>query len=292
MKQKYAIFLLLLTSLIWGLAFVAQSSAADSIGPFTFNSLRFFIGAIVLSPFAIRSIMKKKNDRDYIKSLLKAGLICGTFLALASYLQQAGINEGTDSGKAGFITSLYILFVPILALFSKKKVSMKIWICVAIGIIGAYFLSINGKSTSNLFGEFLILLCAVVFALHITAIDKFAKGVDGVELSFMQYLVAGIICLIGMVAAESPAISAIRTASISILYAGIFSCGVAYTLQIIGQKYVDATPATLAMSLESVFAAIGGALILGERMSPREIFGCALLFSAVIISQVNFKKKA
>ncbi len=292
MKQKYAIFLLLLTSLIWGLAFVAQSTAADSIGPFTFNSLRFFIGAIVLSPIAIKSVMKKRNDSAYIKSLLKAGLICGTFLALASYLQQAGINEGTDSGKAGFITSLYILFVPILALFSKKKVSLKIWICVAIGIIGAYFLSINGNSSSSLFGEFLILLCAIVFALHITAIDKFAKGVNGVELSFMQYLVAGFLCLIGMCSVEAPSIDAIRAASISILYAGIFSCGVAYTLQIIGQKYVDATPATLAMSLESVFAAIGGAIILGERMTPREIFGCTLLFSAVIISQVNFRKKA
>lgn len=293
MKSKYAILLLLLTSFIWGLSFVAQSTAADSIGPFTFNALRFFIGTIVLIPFIIKPLKSEFSDKEYLKKLFKSGLICGTFLSFASFVQQAGINAGTDSGKAGFITSLYILFVPIISLFFRKKVSLKIWICVAIGLVGAYLLSIDPNSTNeSRLGDGLVLLSALIFALHITAIDKFAKGVNGIELSALQYLVAGIICLFGMIIFEPVQVSSIKEATFCILYAGIFSCGIAYTLQIIGQRYVDATPATLALSLESVFAAFGGAVILGERMNGREIAGALLLFSAVIISEINVKKKA
>lgn len=293
MKPKYAILLLLLTSFIWGLSFVAQSTAADSIGPFTFNALRFFIGTIVLIPFIIKPLKSEFSDKEYLKKLFKSGLICGTFLSFASFVQQAGINAGTDSGKAGFITSLYILFVPIISLFFKKKVSLKIWICVAIGLVGAYLLSIDPNSTNeSRLGDSLVLLSALIFALHITAIDRFAKGVNGIELSALQYLVAGIICLFGMIIFEPVQVSSIKEATFSILYAGIFSCGIAYTLQIIGQRYVDATPATLALSLESVFAAFSGAVILGERMNGREIAGALLLFSAVIISEINVKKKA
>lgn len=263
MKSKYAILLLLLTSFIWGLSFVAQSTAADSIGPFTFNALRFFIGTIVLIPFIIKPLKSEFSDKEYLKKLFKSGLICGTFLSFASFVQQAGINAGTDSGKAGFITSLYILFVPIISLFFRKKVSLKIWICVAIGLVGAYLLSIDPNSTNeSRLGDGLVLLSALIFALHITAIDKFAKGVNGIELSALQYLVAGIICLFGMIIFEPVQVSSIKEATFSILYAGIFSCGIAYTFQIIGQRYVDATPATLALSLESVFAAFGGAVIL------------------------------
>lgn len=293
MKSKYAILLLLLTSFIWGLSFVAQSTAADSIGPFTFNALRFFIGTIVLIPFIIKPLKSEFSDKEYLKKLFKSGLICGTFLSFASFVQQAGINAGTDSGKAGFITSLYILFVPIISLFFRKKVSLKIWICVAIGLVGAYLLSIDPNSTNeSRLGDGLVLLSALIFALHITAIDKFAKGVNGIELAALQYLVAGIICLFGMIIFEPVQVSSIKEATFSILYAGIFSCGIAYTFQIIGQRYVDATPATLALSLESVFAAFGGAVILGERMNGREIAGALLLFSAVIISEINVKKKA
>lgn len=289
MKERNAIILLLITSLIWGFAFVAQSNAADSIGPLTYNGIRMLIGAIALLPLSFGKLKVHFKDKKYIKKLLKAGFLCALCLGCASVLQQAGIAY-TTAGKAGFITSLYILIVPLLALCLGKKISRKVWICVFAGICGAYLLSMNeGFSIAK--GDFLVLLCAVVFALHIMVIDHFGKDVDGVELSQMQFLFAGLACFILMFFFEDVDLGAIKSVSGAILYSGVMSCGVAYTLQIIAQKYVSPAPATLTMSLESVWAAIGGALILGERMSAKEMLGCCILFAAVVVSQLPEKIK-
>lgn len=284
MKERNALCLLLLTSLIWGFAFVAQSEAADSIGPLTYNGIRMLIGSAALLPLAYKNLRKHLKDKRYRAKLFKAGIICASCLGTASVLQQAGI-AGTTAGKAGFITSLYMLIVPILSIILKKKVSKKVWACVFSGLLGAYLLSINeGFSISQ--GDFLVFLCSIVFALHIMAIDIFGKDVDGVELSMMQFFFAGIACLLMMFFFEDVSIKAIEKASVAILYSGIMSCGVAYTLQIVAQKYVSPAPATLAMSLESVWAAVGGALMLGERMSTKEMLGCLILFVSVVIAQL------
>lgn len=287
MKSRNALLLLLLTSLIWGFAFVAQSTASDSIGSFTYNAIRMFLGAIVLIPFALKSLKQNIKKNDYIKKLLKGGIICGIFLAVASYLQQYGIAF-TTAGKAGFITSLYILFVPVISLFLGKKNPPQIWLCVLAGLVGAYLLSVqDGFSISK--GDLFIFACAICFSLHILAIDKFGKDVDGIELSMVQFATAGIVCSIGMFF-EQPNPSAVSSAWLPLLYSGILSCGVAYTLQVVGQKYLAPTPATLALSLESVWAVIGGTLLLGETMNTREIIGCIILFSAVVIAQLPPKK--
>ena len=289
MKERNAILLLLITSLIWGFAFVAQSNAADSIGPLTYNGVRMLIGAMALLPLTYKKLKVHLKDKAYTKKLIKAGLLCASCLGCASVLQQAGIAY-TTAGKAGFITSLYMLIVPIISLFIGKKISKKVWICVFAGIVGAYLLSMNeGFSIAK--GDFLVLLCAIVFALHIMVIDHFGKDVDGVELSQMQFFFAGIVCFILMFFFEDVNFGAIKSVSGAILYSGVMSCGVAYTLQIVAQKHVSPAPATLTMSLESVWAAIGGALILGERMTIKEVIGCCILFSAVVVSQLPEKIK-
>ncbi len=290
MKTRTALFLLLLTSFIWGFAFVAQSTAAESIGPFTYNAIRMLLGALVLLPIALKTLPNNLKKVGYSKKLLSGGIVCGLFLGLASYLQQYGIAY-TTAGKAGFITSLYILFVPVIGLFLKKKNPPKIWICVAVGLIGAYLLSVqDGFYISK--GDLLIFICAICFSLHILAVDSFGKDVNGVELSMIQFATAGIICLIGMFFFEAVSIKSILSAWLPIVYSGVFSCGVAYTLQVIGQKYVPPAPATLALSLESVWAAVGGMIILGEKMNAREIIGCIILFLSVIFAQLPSRKKA
>lgn len=289
MKERNAILLLLLTSLIWGFAFVAQSNAADSIGPLTYNGIRMLIGAAALLPLTYKKFKMHLKDREYMKTLIKAGMCCALCLGLASVLQQAGIAY-TTAGKAGFITSLYMLIVPIFSIALGKRVSKKVWGCVFMGILGAYLLSMNSKLTISK-GDLLIFLCSIVFAFHIMFIDHFGKKVDGVELSNLQFLFAGLICFILSFIFEDVRMESILDASTAILYSGIMSCGVAYTLQIVAQKYVSPAPATLAMSLESVWAAVGGMLLLGEVMSLRETMGCTILFVAVVIAQLPDKIK-
>lgn len=289
MKERNAILVLLLASFIWGFAFVAQSKAADAIGPLTYNGIRMLIGAFTLLPLAYGTLKEHIEDKSYMRKLLMGGLLCGLCLGVASVLQQSGIAY-TTAGKAGFITSLYILFVPIFSLLLGKRSTKRIWLCVLFGLLGAYMLSISdGFAVSK--GDFLIFLCAIVFAIHILIIDHFGKDVNGVELSLMQFLIAGLCCFVLMFIVEKPDFTAVRSAIVPILYSGVMSCGVAYTLQIIGQKYVKPAPATLALSLESVWAAVGGALLLSERMSTREAFGCIILFSSVIIAQIPEKTK-
>lgn len=272
--------------MIWGFSFVAQSVSSESIGPFTFNTIRMFIGAIVLLPLALPKIMKGKNEKGYLKRTLLSGLLLGVFLVAASVTQQIGISY-SGAGKGGFITALYIIIVPFLSIIFGKKVGAKTWIAAVVAIIGMYLLCI-GNEDANAKGDIFLIICAILFSFHLLAIDKVTAHSDGVVLSMLQFLFSSIIAAPGMVI-EAPSLSSILEAWLPILYAGAFSCGIAYTLQIIGQKYVRPTHAVLILSLESVWAAVGGAFLLSEHMSAREIIGCILVFVAVIAAQLPSK---
>lgn len=287
MKERNAVLLLLLTSLIWGLSFVAQSVSTESIGAFTFNGIRMLLGAIVLIPVSYKSLRIHLRDRRYMIRTLKGGALMGLFLASASMFQQLGI-ETTDAGKAAFMTSLYMIIVPFISRLFGKKIEKKIWLCAIIALLGMYMLCLSGGMSMGR-GDVYLLICALLFSCHILVIEKVSKDSDGVELSLFQFLFGGILCSLGMLAFEKPEISSIMDASIPIAYAGLLSCGVAYTLQTVAQKYVQASKATLALSLESVWAAIGGALLLSERLSMNELIGCALVFGAVLLAQLDLK---
>lgn len=285
--------MLLLTALIWGSSFVAQRAGMEYIGPFTFNGIRSLIGGLVLIP-VIFLFSKEKNaelteaeKKAGKKTLLLGGILCGIVLFAASSLQQIGMVY-TTAGKAGFITALYIVLVPILGVFIRKKVKPIVWLCVILAVAGLYLLCMtDGLSLGR--GDLLVLLCAFAFSIHILVIDYFAPRTDGVALSCIQFFVCGILSLFPMFLAETPVWFAILDCWIPILYAGVLSCGVAYTLQILAQKHTDPTVASLLLSLESVFAAIAGAIILHEQLAPRELAGCVLMFAAIIIAQLPSK---
>ena len=288
----------LLAALIWGTAFVAQDMCADVIEPMTFNAARSFIAVIVLLViiwlFGLFRRDKAQPAGEERKAgrrqLLIGGLCCGTALAVASNFQQAGITAGTDAGKAGFITALYIVLVPLLGLFLKKRVSLPVWIAVAIAVAALYLLCIKGELRLRT-GDLLILLCAFFFAVHILIIDHFTQRVDGMKLSCAQFLVCGILSLVGAFIFEHPDLSAIFSVILPILYVGVFSSGVAYTLQILAQKGSNPTVVTILLSMESVFAVISGAIILHQSMTPREYLGCVLMLIAVILAQIPFPLK-
>ena len=296
--------LLIMTALIWGVAFVAQSSGGDAVGPYTFNCIRSFIGSIVLIPVIKLSdrmhwTRKKPESREDKKRLLISGISCGIVLAIASNLQQVGIWLGTPVGKAGFLTACYTILVPILGLFIKKKCGWNIWLGVMIAVVGLYLLCIQG-SFSIQFSDFLLLLCALSFAIQILIIDHYVDMVDGVRMSCIQFFVCGIISAMPMIFVDmglsAPEISEWVSALadpyswIPILYAGVMSCGIAYTFQIIGQRGMNPTVASLLMSLESVFSVLAGWVLLNQALSLREIFGCLLIFSAVVLAQLQFQK--
>lgn len=297
-KKMKSNILLLTAALIWGSAFVAQKSGMEYIGPFTFNGIRTFIGGLVLIPVIL--VLSKSKDRseeseesvkEKNKNSIIGGIICGIVLFVASSLQQFGVVE-TDAGKAGFITTLYVVMVPIFALIIGKKVRKIIWLCVVMGAVGMYLLCIKAGSGFSIGkGDLMVFLCAIVFAIHILVIDHFSPKADGVKMSCTQFLVAGVIGIGCMLIFETPDISNILNCWLPILYAGVLSCGVAYTLQIIAQRDADPTVATLILSLESVFAVISGAIILGETMAPRELLGCVIIFAAVVIAQLPSKEE-
>lgn len=284
--------LLVLTALIWGSAFVAQRVGMDHIGPFAFNSLRCLMGSVVLIPLII--YRKKKMEKSEIpvvredkKTLITGGILCGIAMAVASSLQQFGLIY-TTAGKAGFITALYILIVPILGLLLGKKVGKKVWIGVAFAVVGMYLLCIKeGFSISK--GDTLVMLCAFVFSIHILLISYFSPRVDGVKLSCVQFAICGIICAVPMFSVEKPTLEGVLLSLIPLLYAGVLSCGVAYTLQIIAQKNVEPTVASLILSLESVFAVLTSWIVIHEALTPKEIFGCVLMFVAIIFAQLPEK---
>ena len=288
MKERNAALLLLLTSLIWGFAFVAQSVSSESIGPFTFNSIRMMIGAIVLIPVALPCIMKEKDSPGYWKRTLLSGLLCGALLISAAVTQQFGVAQ-SGAGKGGFITSIYIIIVPFISVLMGKRIDGRTWAAAAVALIGMYLLCL-GSDEGIARGDIFLIICAVLFSLHIMAIDRVGRNVDGVTLSMVQFLFGSLIAMPGMIV-EAPSSGALLSAWLPILYAGAFSCGIAYTLQVVGQRYVRPSHAVLLLSLESVWAAIGGTLLLSERMSVRESIGCALVFAAVIAAQLPSKRK-
>ena len=282
--------LLFITALIWGTAFVAQKSGGE-IGAFTFNGIRTLIGGLVLIPFVMAG-RKDKSQPLFNKAELIGGSLCGLALFVAGSLQQIGLAY-TTVGKAAFITTLYVVFCPLIAtIFLKKKFRPIIWLCVVLDIIGLYLLCMTDASFSLQIGDTLVILCAIAFAVQMTSVDIYVAKIDGLKLSCVQFLSAGLLGIICMLIFEQPINgSEILSCWLPILYAGVLSCGIGYTFQVLGQKYADATIAGLILCLESVFGVIAGAIILHEVMSPREIAGCAIMFVAVILSNLPEKKK-
>ena len=302
MNKTRNTFLLILTAFIWGVAFVAQSVGNAYVGPWTFTASRSVIGALFLIPcIAFLDKLKAKetsssnnasakDEPKNTKTFIIGGICCGTALAIASMLQQYGIAY-TTVGKAGFITALYIIIVPILGIFFKRNPGLRVWISVLLAVAGLYFLCMT-DSLSLGKGDLLVMLCALVFSFHILIIDHFSPMVDGVRMACIQFAVVAVICGIPALIFEQPSLSSILDAWAPILYAGMLSSGVGYTLQIVAQKNYDPTVASLIMSLESVFSVLAGWVILGQSLTPRELFGCALMFGAIILVQLPDRKKA
>lgn len=292
--------LLVLTSFIWGIAFVAQSTGGEEVGPYSFNCIRFLIGGTVLLP-VIRLLdrmgLSKRKPITYEERnmLFVGGICCGIALFIASTLQQLGIYYGAEVGKAGFLTACYILIVPLLAHFFRRKCGWNIWVGVMLALAGLYLLCIQGRILLRK-PDILLLLCAVCFSVQILLVDYFSPKVDGVRLSAIQFFTSGVLGIIPMIIVDMkhslegfaqwiPALST-WNAWIPILYAGVLSCGVAYTLQIIGQNGLNPTVASLIMSLESVFSVLAGWVLLRQKMSGRELAGCGLIFVAIVVAQI------
>ncbi len=301
-KKLKGNLMLLLTALIWGSSFVAQRAGMEYIGPFTFNVLRSLIGGLTLIPVILIIGRSKSPEAQEAKdasesqtlekdrkTLLLGGVCCGLALFIACSLQQVGIVY-TTAGKAGFITALYIVLVPILGVFIGKKVRPIIWFCIVLSVAGLYLLCMkDGFSLSR--GDFLVLLCALFFSIHILVIDHFSPKTSGVKLSCIQFFVCGILSLIPASAFEEFNWGQILSCWVPILYSGVLSCGVAYTLQIVAQKNTEPAVASLLLSLESVFAVISGVLILHESITLKEFCGCAIMFIAIIVAQLPSKEE-
>lgn len=293
-KEWKSSLMLLLTAAIWGVAFVAQSVGMDYIGPFTFNAIRSLVGGLVLIPCIWLLNRKKPAAQEDTpaqsgRTLFIGGICCGVALAVASSLQQMGIQY-TSVGKAGFITALYIVIVPLLGLLFKRRVSGLIWVAVVIAVGGMYLLCITeGFSFGK--GDLLVMASAFCFSAHILIIDYFSPKADGVKMSCIQFLVCGLLCAVPMLIMERPSLPQILAAWMPLIYAGVFSCGVGYTLQIVGQRHIDPTIASLILSLESVISVLAGWVILGQKLTVRELIGCILVFCAIILAQLPQKEE-
>ena len=291
MKNVKNSLLLLASAVIWGVAFVAQRVGMDYVGGFTFNAARFLIGFAVLLPVIgimdrhrEETLTRREGSPSPRRSLICGGLCCGLFLGAASNFQQFGIKY-TTVGKAGFITACYIVLVPVLGIFLKKSCGPAIWMAVALAVLGLYLLCIQeGFAIGR--GDILVMICACLFAVHILIIDHFSPMTDGVKLSCLQFLTSGLISLAFALIFEKPSFGQLASAWVPVLYAGVMSCGVAYTFQILGQKGMDPTVASLILSLESCVSVLAGWLILGQRLSVREGLGCAVMFAAIILAQL------
>lgn len=293
-KEWKSSLMLLLTAAIWGVAFVAQSVGMDYIGPFTFNAIRSLVGGLVLIPCIWLLNRKKPAAQEDTpaqsgRTLFIGGIYCGVALAVASSLQQMGIQY-TSVGKAGFITALYIVIVPLLGLLFKRRVSGLIWVAVVIAVGGMYLLCITeGFSVGK--GDLLVMASAFCFSAHILIIDYFSPKADGVKMSCIQFLVCGLLCAVPMLIMERPSLPQILAAWMPLIYAGVFSCGVGYTLQIVGQRHIDPTIASLILSLESAISVLAGWVILGQKLTVRELIGCILVFCAIILAQLPQKEE-
>ena len=287
--------MLFLAAFIWGTAFVAQSVGMDYLGPLSFNGTRFLMGSLVLAPvicFNRRSAAKKHKENEgkrpgSLKTTIIGGVCCGLALCAAALLQQIGMLY-TTVGKAGFITTLYIILVPVFGIFLKKRIPGKVWGGAAIAAFGMYLLCMS-ESLSLGRGDALVFLCAILFSVHILVIDHFSPRVDGVELSCIQFLTAGIIGSILAFLFEKPEIGDFVNGIVPLAYAGILSSGVAYTLQVVGQRDTDPTVASLILSLESVVSVLAGWVVLRQALTGRELAGCGLVFCAVILVQLPGK---
>lgn len=297
-KKIRAELMLLTTALIWGTAFVAQRSGMDFVGPFTFNGIRFLVGAVVMIPIIMvmdrlgntnqpqmpMTALEKRKERKF---LWTGGFFCGLALLAGTGLQQMGLVY-TTAGKTGFITALYIVIVPIIGIFLGKKVRMLLWVSVSLGVVGLYLLSINEGFSINI-GDFFVFLCAFGFAAHILVVDYFSPKTNPIKLSAVQFFVCGALSLVIMAFVEEPEWRFIMDAAFPILYTGIMSCCVAYTFQVVAQRNVGPTVASLLLSMESVFAVIFGMLLLSEQLLPKEIVGCIIMFVAIILAQLPGK---
>lgn len=294
-RQIKANALLFLTATIWGFAFVAQKIGAEYVGAFTFNGIRFFLGGISLLPLLLRKkkeqegIIKDTCHKETIKYTIKAGIIAGIILFLGAGVQQYGMPY-TTAAKAGFITGLYIVLVPVLGIFLKHKVGINTWIGVTLALVGLYMLSINEGFTME-FGDLLMLFSSIAFTVHILLIDHVTKRVDPILLSCIQFITCAVFSFIIAILSENISLENIGKAGIPILYGGLLSVGVAYTLQVVAQKDAKPSHAAILMSMESVVSCIGGMLILNERLNGRGIIGSILIFSAIIVSQLRFGKR-
>ncbi len=303
LKKYIAPILLFAAAVIWGVAFTAQKSAAV-VPPLTLGAARSILATLFLIILIPVLDKVQKNGRmlvsrrgvDFTKTELVGGIICGAFLSLASLFQQIGLGDGTDAGKASFITALYVVIVPIYGLFIKKRAPFNVWCGVAVAVVGFYLLCIKGDFTVSP-SDLMVFVCAFIFALQIMAIDRFSPSSDGVRLSCIQFLTASVLNSIAAIIFESPIdFALIGTHILPIIYLGVMSSGIAYTLQIIGQKGTNPAVASVILSLESVFGVIASAIVLKEKMTPREYIGCAVVFVAVILAQLDlgaiFSKKA
>jgi len=307
-KKMRGNLLLLLAAFIWGLSFVAQSEGMKYIGPFAFIGIRSMLAGISLAVFlGIRRMVTVRKNRteetvtDTVqaagqttkaghKTLLLGGGICGIVLFFATMLQQIGILHSNEPGKAGFITALYLILVPIAGIFFRKKIGLKVWIAVVLAVCGMYLLCIT-EGFRIAPGDLYVLGCAFVFTVHILVIDYFSPKVDGVAMSCLQFLLCGVLGMTGMFLTETVELSHVLAAWLPLVFSGVFSGGIAYTLQIVAQKDTEPAIASLLMSLESVFAVFGEWLVLGQLLSARELGGCALMFAGIILTQLPEKKR-
>ena len=289
MKKLKSSLILVLTALIWGIAFVAQSKGMEYVGPLTYCAIRMLMGGIVLLPvIAVLDRKKTKEEREVLKSGRKTrwtgGFCCGVMLCVSSLFQQYGVKY-TTVGKASFITALYIVIVPMMGLFLGKRISALTGAGVLMAVVGFGLLCLNGADGIQK-GDWLVLICAFGFSVHILVIDYFSPKVDGIRMSCMQFLICGLLCLAGMFLFENPSLRAIWSCRLPLAYGGLMSCGVGYTLQIVGQKNISPTVASLILSLESVFGAMAGVVLLGENYTDRQAAGCVMIFVAVILAQL------
>jgi len=284
---------LLLAAVLWGASFVFQNEGARVIDPVAFNGLRSLLGSVALLPViaVITQLNRKKGNykkpsKEQTITLLKGGLFCGLALCAAGTLQTLGIKQG--AGESGFITTIYIVFVPVLSVFLRKKIPHRVWVAVMMCFVGLYFLC--GSFALNV-NQIYLLLCAFFFGIHILVIDYYSPRVDGVKLSCLQFLVVGVIDSVLMLFTEVPTLAQIGKCIPELAYMGFVSCSIAYTFQIIGQKYISATIGALLMSLESVFSVLSEWILQDKLLSSTQIFGCLIIFAAVVLVQISPKKK-
>ena len=286
--RSRSIVLLFLTAMIWGFAFVAQRVGGDILGAFSFNGIRYVVGALSLIP-VILIFEKESKNPEKLKYTIKWGIVVGIILFIASSLQQFGINITQSAGKSGFITGLYTVLVPLIGfMFFKYKTSIFTWLGAALAVVGLFFLSFTSEISPFGIGDVVLLIGSVFWAMHIIVIDKVGGGASSIKFSMTQFLTSAVLCFIlALLTKETITFEAVKLAGIPILYAGIMSSGVAYTLQIIGQKHVEPSLAAIICSSEALFSAIGGAIMLGESMTMKGYLGCALMFAGIIVSQLK-----